>query len=91
MLDLIPEERIVGEPIVIREWNADEFHRRVLGLEKRGYIARSESYQIVPEMNSETGEIIHLWTIELSEPDARSRLKLLGRRIVRHDQRRPCI
>lgn len=31
MLDLIPEERIVGEPIVIREWNADEFHRRVLG------------------------------------------------------------
>ncbi len=69
MLDLILEKRIVGEPIVIG-WNADEFHRRVLELEKRDYIARSESYQIAPEMNSETGEIIHLWAIELSEPDA---------------------
>ena len=30
----------MSEPIVIREWNADEFHQRVLELEKLGYIAR---------------------------------------------------
>lgn len=58
----------MSEPIVIREWNADEFHRQVLE-EKRAYIARSESYQITPEMNPETGEIIHLRAIELFQPD----------------------
>lgn len=52
-------------PLLIREWNAEEFHRRVLQLESAGYIARRESYRVIAEMNPETGEIIHLYTIEM--------------------------
>jgi len=59
----------VSDPNVIREWNADEFHRRVLELEGHAYIARRESYRITPEMSPETGEIIHLHAIELLERD----------------------
>jgi hypothetical protein len=55
----------MSETILIREWDADLFHRRVLDLEAEGYQARLESYQVVPEMNPETGEIIHLHTVEL--------------------------
>lgn len=52
-------------PLLIQEWNVDEFHRRVVQLESTGYIARRETYRITPEMNPETGEIIHLYTIEM--------------------------
>jgi hypothetical protein len=52
-------------PLLIREWSAEAFHRRVLELETRGYSARRETYRITPEMNPETGEIIHLYTVEM--------------------------
>lgn len=55
----------MSEALLIREWNADAFHRRVLQLENEGYIARRETYRITPEMNPETGEVIHLYTIEM--------------------------
>jgi hypothetical protein len=54
----------------VRDWNVDAFHRQVLNLETQGYVARRETYCITPETNPETGEIIHLYMIEmfLSEP-----------------------
>jgi hypothetical protein len=57
--------KAMSEPVFIREWGAEAFHRRVLELETRGYIARRETYRIAAEMNPETGEIIHLHTIEM--------------------------
>ena len=54
---------------MIREWDADSFHRRVLELEEKGYLARRETYRITPEVNPETGEIVHLHTIELLRPE----------------------
>ncbi len=59
----------MGKVILLREWDADLFHRRVLEFEAQGYVARRESYRITPEMNPETGEIRHLYTIELQRPD----------------------
>lgn len=56
------------DAIIVREWNADEFHRRVLEYEKQGYTAQRDTYRITPEMNPETGEIIHLCVIEMSRP-----------------------
>ena len=54
-----------GDTIIVREWDTDLFHRRVLELESQGYEACLESYQVMAEMHPETGEIIHLHTIEL--------------------------
>lgn len=51
--------------IIVREWDADVFHRRVLELEAEGYEARLDSYQVLPEMNPETGEVIHLRSVEM--------------------------
>jgi len=51
--------------IVVREWDADSFHRRVLELESEGYEARRESYQISPEMDPQSGNIVHLHTMEM--------------------------
>ncbi|HEY6293356.1 MAG TPA: hypothetical protein VI455_17535 [Terriglobia bacterium] len=50
---------------IIRDWDADVFHRRVLELESKGYAARRETYRVTPETHPETGEIIHLYSIEL--------------------------
>jgi hypothetical protein len=58
----------MSEAIVVREWNAADFHRRVLELEARGYAAQLDSYDIKPEMNPETGEVVHLRTIEMRGP-----------------------
>jgi len=58
----------MNDTILIREWDADLFHRRVLDLEAQGYQACLESYQVVPEMNPATGEIIHLHVVELRKP-----------------------
>jgi hypothetical protein len=55
-------------PLLIREWSAEEFHRKVLQLESAGYVARRDSYRITAEINPETGEIIHLYTIEMTGP-----------------------
>jgi len=56
--------------IVVREWDADSFHRRVLELESQGYEARRDTYRISPEMDPESGNIVHLYTIEMSRPKA---------------------
>jgi hypothetical protein len=60
----------MGEVVVVREWDADSFHRRVLELESKGYTARLETYRITPEVHPETGEIVHLHAIELLGPDS---------------------
>lgn len=61
-------------PLLVREWSADAFHQRVLELETKGYVARLETYQITAETNPDTGEIIHLHTIEMLDrpPDSPS-------------------
>jgi len=51
--------------IVVREWDADSFHRRVLELESQGYEARRDTYRVSAEMDPETGNIVHLHTIEM--------------------------
>lgn len=59
------EEPEYGEALLIREWDSDEFHRKVAELEARGYQFEEDSYRIVPEMNPENGEITHLHCIEM--------------------------
>ena len=54
-----------GNAIVVSEWDADAFHRRVLDLELQGYVVRRETYRVTPETNPETGRIVHLHTVEL--------------------------
>ncbi len=51
--------------ILVREWDADSFHRRVLELESLGYLARRETYRILAEMDPSTGTIIHLHSMEM--------------------------
>jgi len=58
-----------ADVVIVREWDAEAFHRRVLDFESQGYRARRESYSIAAEMNPETGEIIHLRSIELLRLD----------------------
>ena len=65
---LIHSRPAMQDVIVVREWDADSFHRRVLELESEGYEARRESYKIKPEMNPENGVIVHLHTMEMSRP-----------------------
>jgi len=54
--------------IVVSEWDTDAFRRRVSDLELQGYVTRRESYRVTPEMNPETGRIVHLHTVELYLP-----------------------
>ena len=56
----------MDDVIVVREWDSDSFHQRVLELESQGYQARRETYRISPEMDPETGKVVHLHTIEMS-------------------------
>ncbi len=56
---------------VIREWDADSFHAKVMELESQGWHARHDTYKITPEMNPETGFISHVHQIELVKPDQR--------------------
>ncbi len=63
----------MDEAILIREWDLRCVSRRLPCSRLRrpsGYIARRETYQITPEMNPETGEIIHLYEIEMFLPAA---------------------
>lgn len=60
---------VMGEAILVREWTPDQFHRHVLELEKQGYLTRLETYSITPEVHPETGEITHLYSIELVLPE----------------------
>jgi len=63
----------MSDVIMVREWDADEFHRQVLKLEEKGYVSRRESYRITAEMNPETGIISHVHSIELDKPDPESK------------------
>jgi len=56
------------DPVLVQEWSVETFHHRVLELETKGYLARRETYRITAEMHPETGEIIHLHTIEMLAP-----------------------
>ena len=56
------------ETILVREWDPDLFHKRVLDLEEKGYEALRDSYRITAEMNPDTGEITHLHSIEMTRP-----------------------
>ncbi len=55
----------MADVMIISEWDADVFHKRVLEFESQGYVARRDSYRIVAEMDPETGKVMHLHTIEL--------------------------
>jgi len=59
------ESSNAGDAIIVSEWDADAFHRRVSDLELQGYAVRRETYRVTPEMNPETGRIVHLHTAEL--------------------------
>src|SRR5262249_41880290 len=54
-----------GDAIMVSEWDADAFHRRVSELELQGYVVRLETYRVTPETNPETGRIVHLHAVEL--------------------------
>lgn len=56
-----------AELIVVRDFDSDLFHQKVLDLEGKGYIANRESYKITAEMDPETGNIVHLHTIEMTK------------------------
>lgn len=58
-----------ADPILVREWDNDLFHRRVREHEARGYVARRETYTVMADMNPETGEIVHLYVIEMVMPE----------------------
>ena len=55
----------MSDAILVRDWNVDGFHRQVLQLETQDYVARRETYRITAETNPETGEVIHLYVIEM--------------------------
>jgi hypothetical protein len=68
-----PKERLMSlmnndDVILVREWDSDIFHQKVLELEAKGYLARKESYRVMPEIDPENGKIIHLHTIEMFKP-----------------------
>ncbi len=53
--------------IVVREFDADQFHAKVREREQQGFIARRDTYQITAETDPETGKIVHLHTIEMAK------------------------
>ena len=63
----------MSDLIVVREWDPDVFHRRVTELETAGYVARRESYAITAEMDPDTGNIVHLYAVEMEPPSSNNR------------------
>lgn len=57
-----------SDAILVREWDPDEFHFRVLEMESVGYVTRLETYSTTPEMDPETGAIIHVYSVEMVRP-----------------------
>jgi hypothetical protein len=55
----------LSDIIQVREWDPEAFHRRVLELEKKGYVWQRETYRVTAEMDPETGKVIHLYTIDM--------------------------
>jgi hypothetical protein len=62
---VVDEGAAASNSIVVNEWDADTFHRQVSDLELRGHVVRRETYRVTPEMNPETGRIVHLHTVEM--------------------------
>jgi hypothetical protein len=52
-------------PVLVQEWDSERFHRRVLDLQAIGYTVRLETYCITPEVEPDTGKVIHHYSIEL--------------------------
>ncbi len=61
----MPETKL----IVVREFDADLFHKKVMDFEAQGYVANRDTYRISPDMDPETGNIVHLHTIEMTKPE----------------------
>ena len=59
----------MAEVVQVREWGVDAFHKKVLELEVEGFLSRLESYRIVPDMNPDTGIVVHLHTMEMYRPE----------------------
>ena len=57
------------DTVLVREWDSDALHHRVMELQSEGYTSRQESYHIIADVNPETGEIVHLYTIEMLRED----------------------
>jgi hypothetical protein len=57
----------MSQVTMVREWDADQFHTKVLQLKQKGWTARRDSYKITPEMNPETGIVSHVHSIELTK------------------------
>lgn len=57
-----------AELIVVRDFDSDLFHKKVLEMEEKGYVANRETYKITAEMDPETGNIVHLHTMEMTGP-----------------------
>lgn len=68
------ESLTMNDLILVREWDPETFHRRVLELEAQGYAARRETYRIIPDMDPQTGKIVHLYSIELCKTEERQNL-----------------
>lgn len=62
----------MNSAMTVRAWSVDEFHRRVAELEQQGWQTRPETYRITPEMNPETGQVMHLYSIELRREEPES-------------------
>lgn len=59
----------MSEVVQVREWGVDAFHKKVLQLESEGYVSRLDSYRIVPDVNPDTGIVLHLHTMEMYRPE----------------------
>jgi hypothetical protein len=57
----------MSQVTMVREWDADQFHAKVMELEAKGWQSRRESYKITAEMNPETGIVSHVHSIELTK------------------------
>ena len=53
------------EPLLVREWDNETFHRKVLELEASGYVSRRDTYSVTAEQNPDTGFVIHLYSMEM--------------------------
>ncbi len=55
--------------ILVREFDPELFHQKVMELEAQGYVANRETYKVTPEMNPEDGNIVHLHSIEMKKQE----------------------
>jgi len=75
------------DAIIVREWGAEEFHRRVLALEKQGYISRRETYTVLADINPDSGAVVHLHTMEMYRPGGAPVDKLIRESAIKGPRR----